>query len=117
MQRLQADLVRLQVLTAGDNEELCYCLKAWQALPESVQFGATPDKLAALQATAVVDRLRRALGTLSTAASERVAPAATGIGRSCGIESWAVELFAEEVRATAFRLMGFGTGGQSVQIR
>lgn len=89
--------VCLQVLTAGDNEELCYCLKAWQALPRSVQYGAAPDTLAALQATAVVDRIRRALGGLSTSTSDRVEPVATAIGKSCGVESWAVELFSEEV--------------------
>lgn len=62
----------LQVLTAGDNEEMCYCLKAWQALPRSVQFGATPSTVEALQATAVVDRLRRAVGALSIAVSDRI---------------------------------------------
>ena len=58
----------MQVLTAGDNEELCYCLKAWQALPQSVQFGSGADRVDALKATAVVDRVRRALGSLSTSA-------------------------------------------------
>lgn len=62
----------VQVLTAGDNEEMCYCLKAWQALPRSVQFGATPSTVEALQATAVVDRLRRAVGALSMSVSDRI---------------------------------------------
>jgi alpha-glucan, water dikinase len=62
----------MQVLTAGENEELCYCLKAWQALPRSVQYGATPNTVEALQATAVVDRVRRALGELSTSVTDRI---------------------------------------------
>jgi alpha-glucan, water dikinase len=88
----------LQVLTAGDNEELCYCLKAWQALPQSVQFGSAPSKVDTLKAVAVVDRVGRALGSLSTRTSDRVAPVAAAIGKNCGIEPWAVDLFAEEVR-------------------
>lgn len=87
----------VQVLTAGENEELCYCLKAWQALPRSVQYGASPDTLAALQATAVVDRIRRALGDISNVTSERVQPVATAIGQGCGVQSWVVEIFSEEV--------------------
>lgn len=87
----------VQVLTRGDNEELCYCLLAWQALPQAIQCGASPDRSDALRATAVVDRLRRALGELSNDVVERLEPVSTAIGRSCGIESWAVDLFAEEV--------------------
>jgi alpha-glucan, water dikinase len=90
-------LLQNLVLTAGDNEELCYCLKAWLALPASVQHGNIDDPLRALQATAVVDRVRRALGVLSVATSERVSPAARSIGDSAGIGTWAVDLFAEEV--------------------
>ena len=90
-------LVPVQVLTTGDNEELCYCLKAWQALPRNVQFGATPTKEEALKATAVVDRLRRGLADLSNRVVDRVSPISTAIGKSCGVESWAVDLFAEEV--------------------
>ena len=90
-------LLQNLVLTAGDNEELCYCLKAWQALPAAVQFGSIPDQLAALQATAVVDRIRRALGQLSEGTSARVEPAARGIGGGAGVEAWVVDLFAEEV--------------------
>lgn len=86
-----------QVLTAGDNEELCYCLKAWQALPRSILYGATPSNMEALQATAVLDRVRRAIGAISDATVQRVQPLAEAIGRGAGVEDWAVELFAEEV--------------------
>jgi hypothetical protein len=64
--------LNIQVLSAGDNEEMCYCLKAWQALPRSVQFGAQPSTVEALQATAVVDRIRRALGDISTSTTDRI---------------------------------------------
>lgn len=90
-------LLQNLVLTVGDNEELCYCLKAWQALPRSVQFGANPSKEEALQASAVVDRVRRGLSELSDAVVARVEPISTAIGKNCGVESWAVDLFAEEV--------------------
>ncbi len=38
-------------LSVGDNEELCYCLKAWQALPASIRTGGAPSKDDALQVT------------------------------------------------------------------
>ena len=41
------------VLSTGDNEELCYCLKAWQDLPESVQGGTYPSKEDALKVVPV----------------------------------------------------------------
>lgn len=37
------------VLSAGDNEELAYCLKAWQGLPKSIQAGSWPNKEEALK--------------------------------------------------------------------
>ena len=45
-------------LSLGDNEELCYCLKTWQELPQSVRTGGRPTKDEALQAVAVVNRIR-----------------------------------------------------------
>jgi alpha-glucan,water dikinase len=45
-------------LSLGDNEELCYCLKTWQELPQSVRTGGRPNKDEALQAVAVVNRIR-----------------------------------------------------------
>lgn len=46
---LVGPLLENLVLSRGDNEELCYCLKAWQDLPESVQGGTYPSKGDALQ--------------------------------------------------------------------
>ena len=36
---LIAPLLQNLALSLGDNEEVCYCLKAWQDLPHSVRFG------------------------------------------------------------------------------
>ena len=53
-------------LSYHDNEELCFCLKAWQELPESISRGrGRPSENDALQAMAVVDRVRRALAHVS----------------------------------------------------
>ena len=49
------------------------------------------------QATAVIDRLRRAIAGASDAASARLAPIAQTLGNALGVEDWYVELFAEEV--------------------
>lgn len=46
---LVAPLLENLVLSTGDNEELCYCLKAWQDLPDSVQTGSYPSKEDALK--------------------------------------------------------------------
>lgn len=36
-------------LSLGDNEELCYCLKAWEELPDAIRMGGRPSKEEALQ--------------------------------------------------------------------
>ena len=46
---LMAPLLQNLVLSAGDNTELAYCLKAWQALPETVKTGRYPAKDEALK--------------------------------------------------------------------
>ena len=50
-----------------------------------------------LQATAVVDRMRRAIAATSDAVSQRLMPISTALGNAFGVEEWYVELFAEEV--------------------
>ncbi len=47
---LVGPLLQNLVLSVGDNEELCYCLKAWQALPAGVTAGAFPGREDALKA-------------------------------------------------------------------
>lgn len=42
-------LLQNLVLSTGDNEELCYCLKAWQDLPREVRFGQYPTREHALK--------------------------------------------------------------------
>ena len=53
-------LLQNLVLSTGDNEELCYCLKAWQDLPREVRFGQYPNREHALK---VGDCDRRLWGT------------------------------------------------------
>lgn len=90
-------LLQNLVLSTGDNEELAYCLKAWQDLPREVRFGQYPSKEHALRAAAVIDRVRRAIGTVSDRVSGRITPIATAFGKAFGVDDWYVELFAEEV--------------------
>lgn len=60
---LLAPLLQNLCLSYHDNEELCYCLKAWTALPGGVLSGR-PSKQEAMQAMAVVDRSVRCLSLL-----------------------------------------------------
>lgn len=46
---LVGPLLQNLVLSSGDNEELCYCLKAWQALPRGLRRGGYPSKEDALK--------------------------------------------------------------------
>ena len=46
---LVGPLLQNLVLSVGDNEELCYCLKAWQALPSALRRGGYPSKEDALK--------------------------------------------------------------------
>mmetsp|Transcript_39261 Transcript_39261/g.92974 ORF Transcript_39261/g.92974 Transcript_39261/m.92974 type:complete len:1415 (-) Transcript_39261:222-4466(-) len=95
--RLVGPLLQNLCLTAGDNEELCFCLAAWQALPVDLRQGAHPSRETALQAAAVVDRTRIALANISDSVSSRVEPISSALGHAFSVEEWAIELFAEEV--------------------
>jgi len=57
-----APLLQNLVLSAGDNEELAYCLKAWQALPDTVKTGRYPAKDDALKVCVRPDKLGLRLG-------------------------------------------------------
>lgn len=94
---LVGPLLQNLALSTGDNEEVVYCLAEWQSLPQSVTAGARPSKGDALRAAAVVDRIRRALSTVSDKLSGVVEPISSGLGKSFGVAGWAVDLFAEEV--------------------
>ncbi|PRW33076.1 alpha-glucan water chloroplastic [Chlorella sorokiniana] len=93
-----APLLLNLALSLGDNEEVCYCLKAWQELPQNVRSGdSNLSQDDALRAIAVVERIRRALASVSDYYSHTVEPISTQFGHSFGCESWAVKLFPEEV--------------------
>ena len=49
---LVGPLLQNLVLSTGDNEELCYCLKAWQDLPDGARSGQQPPKETALKVPA-----------------------------------------------------------------
>ncbi|KAG1681344.1 hypothetical protein FOA52_007392 [Chlamydomonas sp. UWO 241] len=84
-------------LSLGDNEELCYCLKTWEELPASVRSGGRLNKEDALQAVAVVNRIRRAISEVSDRIVTRIGAQSKAMGDACGADNWASELFAEEV--------------------
>ena len=84
-------------LSTGDNSELCYCLQAWQNLPEHYKTKGSLDKEEALLVSSVVDRMKRAVGDLSDKTTALLQPLAHGIGSRTGCDQWTVELFTEEV--------------------
>ena len=95
---LVGPLLENLVLSWSDNEELCFCLKAWQELPESVSRGrGRPTESEALMAMAVVERIRRAIADVSDHVNRRIGPASHAMGKAFGCEAWAVDLFSEEV--------------------
>jgi alpha-glucan,water dikinase len=94
---LLGPLLQNVALSVADNEELCYCLKAWQELPEGVRAGRRPARDDALKAMAVLDRVRRALAGVADRASDAIGPVSQSLGDAFGCEPWAVQLFAEEV--------------------
>ena len=46
----------------------------------------------------MIDRIRRAISTISDDTSAQLEPIATSLGKAVGVADWAVELFSEEVR-------------------
>jgi hypothetical protein len=69
----------------------------WQELPASVRSGGRLTKEEALQAVAVVGRVRRAISEISDRIVLRIGAESKAMGDACGAENWASELFAEEV--------------------
>lgn len=94
---LLAPLLQNLALSVADNEEVCYCLKAWMELSHSVRTGQRPNKDDALRAMAVLDRVRRALGSVSDGISEAIGTVSATYGEAFGCEDWAVQLFPEEI--------------------
>ena len=108
---LMGPLLQNLCLSLGDNEEACFCLKAWQGLPGTVRAGGRPSREEALQAVAVVNRVRRLLATISDSIVERMSPFANTLGQAAGCDPWAVEIFAEEVVRVS--LQGSGSASAS----
>jgi alpha-glucan,water dikinase len=78
---------------AGIDDELPLCAAHWRWLAEHPRRNAAW----ALQAHAAVERLARVAAGHMQRLQQRLQPPAERLGRACGVEPWAVELFAEEV--------------------
>lgn len=76
------------------NQDIILALTEWRRVEQSRREG---DAQWALRAKAVVDRIRLAVALHADAVAADMQGAATDIGEACGIESWAVDVFAEEV--------------------
>ncbi len=86
--------VMLENLSLSDSdEELLYCLSHWGRLRETV--GSGPQW--SLHAEAVLDRIRRAAGSLTDSYYRLLQPKAVFLGNAFGADSWAIGLFSEEV--------------------
>ena len=95
--QLVEPLLQNLCLSTGDNSELCYCLQAWQNLPANFKTNAALSKEDALLVSSVVDRMKRAVGDLSSSMAENLQPIAEAIGSRTDCDGWTVELFTEEV--------------------
>ncbi len=86
--------VMLDNLSLSDNdEELLYCLRHWGRLGETAGSGRQWP----LHAEAVLDRIRRAAGSLTDRYYQLVQPKAVYLGNAFGADPWAIGLFSEEV--------------------
>lgn len=90
-------LLQNLALSRGDNEEVCFCLKAWQGLPPSVKAGGRPKREEALLAVSVVSRIRRELAEISDTTIRRIDEFAQALGHATKCEDWAIDVFSEEV--------------------
>jgi len=90
-------LLQNLALSIEENEEICYCLKAWQELPIEVKKGQHPTRDQALRGMAVVERIHRALADISDRSVASLEKLSHDLGTAFGCDEWAVQLFAEEV--------------------
>lgn len=90
-------LLQNLALSLENNEEICYCLKAWQELPVEVKTGQHPSKDQALRGMSVLERIQRALADTSDHTVASLNDLSMGLGQAFGCDEWAVQLFAEEV--------------------
>ncbi|WPT16709.1 Alpha-glucan water dikinase [Picochlorum sp. SENEW3] len=94
---LMTPLLQNLALSLENNEEICYCLKAWQDLDDEVKHGGYPSKDQALRGMAVIERIRRALADASDTMVNTLQDISSLLGNAFGCEEWSVQLFAEEV--------------------
>ena len=87
-------LENLALSLPSSNEDVVLSLIEWRRVQDAKRDG---DPQWALRAKAVVDRVRLSVALHADGVASDMQPAATHIGEACDIESWAVELFAEEV--------------------
>ncbi len=93
------DLVELvsllleNIFLSSNDIELRFCLNQWNGLKGMPRFG----REWALHAEAVLERVRRGLGSLTDSWYKLLQPEAEFLGRAFNAESWAINLFSEEV--------------------
>ncbi|KAK9163424.1 hypothetical protein Syun_004326 [Stephania yunnanensis] len=81
-------------LSTFENEDLIYCTKDWYRISETYKPN---DQQWALQAKAVVDRVRLILSQKSQCYQEMIQPTAVYLGLLLRVEKWAIDIFAEEL--------------------
>ncbi|XP_057416065.1 alpha-glucan water dikinase, chloroplastic isoform X2 [Lotus japonicus] len=81
-------------LSSDNNEDLIYCLKGWEI---ALSMCKSKDTHWALYAKSVLDRTRLALATKSEEYHNILQPSAEYLGSLLGVETWAVEIFTEEI--------------------
>jgi len=90
------DLIRLtleNLWLSNRDEEFGYCLDHWKRLGDT----SGPEREGALHAEAVLDRMRRALGSFVDHYHRLLQPKAEVLGNAFRADSWTVRLFSEEV--------------------
>lgn len=74
---------------------MCLWCPAYQ---HQMHYGASDSLTATMvQATAVIERIRRAISETSDSVNTRLQPISSAFGKAFKVDDWAVELFAEEV--------------------
>ncbi|KAL1550864.1 alpha-glucan, water dikinase [Salvia divinorum] len=81
-------------LSAGDNEDLLYCLKGWNLARSMFK---SRDEHWALFAKSVLDRTRLSLANKAEAYHQLLQPSAEYLGTLLGVDQGAVDIFTEEI--------------------
>ncbi|KAF7809324.1 alpha-glucan water dikinase, chloroplastic [Senna tora] len=81
-------------LSSDDNEDLIYCLKGWNL---ALSMCKSKDTNWALYAKSVLDRTRLALAHKAEWYHQILQSSAEYLGSQLGVDTWAVEIFTEEI--------------------